>query len=48
MRAGGAGRGGRSFRPRPGTDAIKNLMLLCPNCHTEQHDGYGRYGGSSR
>lgn len=31
-----------------GTDALSNLMLLCPNCHREIHFGYGHYGGSSR
>ena len=31
-----------------GKDALGNLKLLCPNCHMEEHHGYGTYGGSSR
>ncbi len=31
-----------------GTDESRNLMILCPNCHMEEHHGYGLYGGSSR
>ncbi|MEM8598942.1 MAG: HNH endonuclease signature motif containing protein [Bacteroidota bacterium] len=35
-------------RSEGGTNALRNLQLLCPNCHMEVHYGYGTYGGSSR
>jgi len=26
-----------------GTDDLKNLILLCPNCHMFHHYGYGKW-----
>ncbi len=33
----------RIHRAAGGTDDIKNLRLLCPNCHAEQHHGVGLF-----